>query len=142
MDIILLVITSIVLILSKKKLRFSLIEMLCLVLSVLVIIINFKYKLNIFNQDIGLILLGAVFTPPTVLGFWYYLANKENDPLVQWVSTIALYVVLISSRLIFIINLILLAVIAIYALKYYKKKDELFKRLAWFVVGFGIISIF
>mgnify|MGYP001367868902 FL=1 len=67
--ILLLVLTSTILILSKKKLRFSFLEILSLGLVTLFMLINFKYNLGILNQEILKIVLGVIFTPLAVLGF-------------------------------------------------------------------------
>ena len=67
--ILLLVLTSTILILSKKKLRFSFLEILSLGLVTLFMLVNFKYNLGILNQEILKIVLGVIFTPLAVLGF-------------------------------------------------------------------------
>jgi hypothetical protein len=67
--ILLLVLTSTILILSKKKLRFSFLEILSLGLVTLFMLINFKYNLGILNQEMLKIVLGVIFTPLAVLGF-------------------------------------------------------------------------
>jgi len=64
------------------------------------------------------------------------------DLLVECVATIGLYVILLCNGILFIINLIVLLVIAIYAFKYYAKKVDFFKRILFFVFGFGLISVF
>jgi len=67
--ILLLVLTSTILILSKKKLRFSFLEILSLGLVTLFMLINFKYNLGILNQEMLKIVLGVIFAPLAVLGF-------------------------------------------------------------------------
>ncbi len=116
--------------------------MLSLVLCILFLIINFKYNLNIFNQEMGLIVLGVVFTPLTALGFWYFLNNQKVDLLMECVACVGLYVILLCNSYLFVSNLIILLVISVYAFKYYTKKLDFFKRILLFVLGFGVLSVF
>lgn len=105
-------------------------------------LINFKYNLGILNQEILKIVLGVIFTPLAVLGFWYFMANKKIDFLIECVAIIGLYVILLCNIYIFFINLVVLLILTFYVFRYYDKKADFFKKILIFVFSFCLISIF